>query len=685
MTEQDSKDSSAASGLIGRVIAGKLRIDKQLGAGAMGAVYQARHLGLDKDVAIKVLHPAASGDASHAARFKAEARGASRIDHPNVVRILDFGEDGDDHLLYLAMEFLRGDSLHSVAHREGQMSEVRACWIVAQVLSALSSAHEQGVIHRDIKPGNIMLVSKQGDEGIIHDVVKVCDFGLAKLFNNDGTDYEGTSGPLTQQGSVFGTPAFMSPEQARGEILDPRSDLYSCGVVLYRLVAGKNPFSAETTVGLLLRQINDLPESPKVSAPHLSDALEGIILRALEKDPQKRFKDAREMRKALLACMKSSSSVENEAYLNLLSGASDEDELISMRSLASDFSMRKAQASFDAESNNSPQESSEASIPPTLPRLLQDMEEPSLGRNPARNTSNPISFIKWGVLAILGIAIGVGLGIRFVGTVEPTEVSVLSSDASSAVPVLEPKPSPKVKQKSVVEKLAIANTSTQTELKADPKPSLMPNAASENNNIEQPVMKKPSDPSAAKKKVSRRKVKSKTKATKMVESESVSSPVMPVETVAERAPKTSKAILKGQKTPSKAALPTSSPPTSKAQPQDKVESPRIGTPPKFNFKTLSIRIEGGISKQKTSRAFSKKVDSVSSCLRDALIAQGLPRTLESELTVLLNDRGRVKKIDFENKSLKVEACLKSAFSAIRFPRSDTGEAHIRFRFKYGIK
>ena len=530
-----------------------------------------------------------------------------------------------------------------------------------------------------------MLVSKQGDEGIINDVVKVCDFGLAKLFNNDGTDYEGTSGPLTQQGSVFGTPAFMSPEQARGEILDPRSDLYSCGVVLYRLVAGRNPFSAETTVGLLLRHINDAPEAPRVFAPHLSEAVEAIILRALEKDPQKRFKDAREMRKALLVCMKSSSSVENEAYLNLLSGASGEDELISMRSLASDISIGNAQASFEAESHNSPQESSEASIPPTLPRLLQDMEEPSLGPSPARNNSNLISFIKWGVLAILGIAIGVGLGIRFVGTVEPTKVSVLSTDASSAAPVLESKPSPKVQEKSVGEKLAIANTATQAMLEAKSKTSLMPKATSEKNNIEQPVMKKPSAPSVTNKKASRRKVKSKVKARKAVEAESVNSPTTPVETAAEPAPKPSGATVTGEKTPSTAALPTRSPPTSKAQPQDKVESPRIGTPPKFNFKMLSIRIEGGISKQKVSRAFSKKSGSVSECLREALIARALPRSLQSNLTILLNDRGRVKKIDFDNKNLKVEACLKSAVSAIRFPRSDTGEARIRFRLEYGIK
>ncbi len=200
--------------LIGRVLAGKLRIDSLLGEGAAGAVYAAHHLALDKKVAIKVLHRSHHADKDLARRFKAEARAASRLDHPNSLRILDFGEDGNDGLLYLAMEFLDGEDLQSYLDREGYFDSLEAVRILRPAVAALRVAHEMGVVHRDLKPGNIMLIQEHDEFGGQKVTVKVCDFGLAKILDVDPEKV--TRGPITKQGVIFGTPSYMSPEQASG-------------------------------------------------------------------------------------------------------------------------------------------------------------------------------------------------------------------------------------------------------------------------------------------------------------------------------------------------------------------------------------------------------------------------------------------------------------------------------------
>jgi hypothetical protein len=283
--------------LIGRVIAGKMELLELLGAGAMGKVYRARHRGLDKIVAIKVLHAEASAAPSIAARFKAEARAASRLDHPNSLQILDFGEDGNDKLLYLAMEFLEGETLQSLLARHKKLSPSRAAWIMGQVCSALAAAHDRGIIHRDVKPANVMLINKRGDTGLIEDVVKVCDFGLAKIL--DTQDENSSSGPLTQQGVVLGTPAYMSPEQAKGELVDHRADIYACGVILYRMLSGKKPFTGDSAWSVSLKQISEKPTPIRELAPELSEELATVVHRAMEKDPTDRFQSARGLKAQL--------------------------------------------------------------------------------------------------------------------------------------------------------------------------------------------------------------------------------------------------------------------------------------------------------------------------------------------------------------------------------------------------
>ncbi|MBK7400956.1 MAG: serine/threonine protein kinase [Myxococcales bacterium] len=282
--------------LLGRTIAGKFVIDSFLGGGAMGAVYKAKQTALNKVVAVKVMHKEGFG-ATFGERFKREAQAASKLDHPNSLRVIDFGEEPDG-LLYIAMEYLAGRDLGHVIDNEWPIAPERSVNILSQALAALAVAHEMGIVHRDIKPENIMVLDSVNDEGHPTDLVKVCDFGIAK-----STD-PGTEGrKLTTEGLVVGTPDYMSPEQARGEDVDSRSDLYSMGVILYQLLAGRAPFTAETALGVALKHVTEIPAPPSKWNRELDPILEDVCLKALEKKPEDRFQTAREMRNALRAAV----------------------------------------------------------------------------------------------------------------------------------------------------------------------------------------------------------------------------------------------------------------------------------------------------------------------------------------------------------------------------------------------
>lgn len=289
----DIDDSNA---LIGRIISGKLRIIELLGSGSMGRVYRAHHIGLEKDVAIKVLRNSVASDSNRSYRFAREARAASRLNHPNSVAILDFGEDGEDRLLYIAMELLEGEDLQTVIDR-GALRVERLCHIMIQALAALAAAHDAGIIHRDVKPSNIVLVKQKNDEGQITEVVKVCDFGVAKIYGAKSDTYGGSQGHQR----VIGTPLYMSPEQAMGNELDPRSDVYSCGVLMYEMLTGQPPFSAETPMGVLMKHVSGRLAPPSVVVPNVAIELEALILWSLEKDRMLRPSSARELRNGLRA------------------------------------------------------------------------------------------------------------------------------------------------------------------------------------------------------------------------------------------------------------------------------------------------------------------------------------------------------------------------------------------------
>ncbi|HVE81577.1 MAG TPA: protein kinase, partial [Myxococcales bacterium] len=285
--------ASAADDIIGKLIARKFRVEALLGEGGMGKVYRARQVALDKAVVLKVLRQSLQSDERTVARFQREAKAASRLNHPNSISMLDFGQ-AEDGSLYIAMEFVAGKDLHDILGREWPMPEGRVVRIVAQVLSALADAHLAGVIHRDLKPENIMLEQRRGEP----DFVKVLDFGIAKI---QDTSEDGPA--LTRAGFVCGTPEYMSPEQARGAALDARSDLYAVGVILYQMTSGLLPFDADSAVGFATKHLMEAPPPPSVRQPaaRISPALEALILKALSKDPAARPQTADEFRAELLA------------------------------------------------------------------------------------------------------------------------------------------------------------------------------------------------------------------------------------------------------------------------------------------------------------------------------------------------------------------------------------------------
>jgi serine/threonine-protein kinase len=276
--------------LIGAVVGERYRIVSRIGVGGMGAVYRAEHTMMRRDLAIKVLLSELGGREEFARRFEREAESASRLAHPNIITVTDFGRTPDGSL-FLAMEFLAGESLTSVIS-QGPMPRGRALAIIRQMLRALDHAHAAGVVHRDLKPDNIMLIERDGQR----DVVKILDFGIAKVT-------EPTSGQeaLTQAGVIFGTPEYLSPEQAVGEAVDARADLYAAGVILYEMLVGQRPFESDDKVKIISMHLSHAPPrmrdvNPAVDVP---PALEQVVLQAMEKHRENRFASATAFLQAL--------------------------------------------------------------------------------------------------------------------------------------------------------------------------------------------------------------------------------------------------------------------------------------------------------------------------------------------------------------------------------------------------
>ncbi len=282
---------SQAEAHIGSVLAGRYRIEALLGAGGMGSVYRAQHIHMRKAVAVKVLHREMTYLPEVVARFEREAVAAARIEHPNVAAGTDFGQL-DDGSFYLVLEYVEGRSLREVLKSEAPIAQERAAMIARQITEALQAAHAAGVVHRDLKPENIMLVDRDGQS----DFVKVLDFGIAKISVDDTRDQPA----LTQLGTVFGTPEYMSPEQAAGTPVDARADLYTLGIIVFEMLSGSTPFAADDLVVVLTRQMTEPP--PPLPA-HVDRELAELVLALLAKDPELRVQSAEDLLRHLDALL----------------------------------------------------------------------------------------------------------------------------------------------------------------------------------------------------------------------------------------------------------------------------------------------------------------------------------------------------------------------------------------------
>ncbi len=267
---------------------GQYRLKKLLGSGGMGEVYLAEHQMMKRPCAIKVIRPEKAGDPRVLARFEREVRATAKLSHWNTIDIYDYGRT-EDGTFYYVMEFLPGHNLGELVNGHGSLPPARLLYLMRQVCDAMIEAHSHGLIHRDVKPANIYVAYRGG----MFDVAKLLDFGLAKPIS------DATNAGLTQEGSITGSPLFMSPEQASGEEVDARSDIYSLGAVMYFMATGRAPFAYENPLKVMIAHASEDPEPPRYVNAEVPAELEEIILRSMEKRPADRFQTVAELREAL--------------------------------------------------------------------------------------------------------------------------------------------------------------------------------------------------------------------------------------------------------------------------------------------------------------------------------------------------------------------------------------------------
>ncbi len=261
-----------------RIFNARYELHRRIARGGMADVFLARDSLLDRPVALKVLFPEFATDPTFVQRFRREAQAAANLSHPNIVSVYDWGEEGGTY--FIVMEYIEGHSLAQTIKDEGRLHPDRAADITTDVAAALGFAHRNGVVHRDVKPGNV-LISPSGQ-------VKVADFGIARAVSNQEN--------LTQAGTVMGTATYFSPEQARGESVDPRSDVYSLGVVLYEMITGRPPFTGDSPVAVAYKHVQEPVPPPRSRNPDIPPALEAVVLKAMAKDTADRYASAEDLR-----------------------------------------------------------------------------------------------------------------------------------------------------------------------------------------------------------------------------------------------------------------------------------------------------------------------------------------------------------------------------------------------------
>jgi beta-lactam-binding protein with PASTA domain/predicted Ser/Thr protein kinase len=265
------------------LLGGRYELGAPLGQGGMAEVFRGRDTRLGRDVAIKILRSELAGDATFLARFRREAQSAASLNHPNIVSVYDTGEDGSTP--FIVMEYVEGRTLRDILRTQGRMLPQRALEITADVCAALEHAHEQGIVHRDIKPGNVMVTSGG--------TVKVMDFGIARAIT-------ASTSTMTQTAAVIGTAQYLSPEQARGEHVDARSDVYSTGCLLYELLTHQPPFTGDSPVAVAYQHVREDPTLPSTLNPDIDPAMESVVMKAMAKNPGNRYQTAAEMRDDIL-------------------------------------------------------------------------------------------------------------------------------------------------------------------------------------------------------------------------------------------------------------------------------------------------------------------------------------------------------------------------------------------------
>ncbi|HEX3268626.1 MAG TPA: protein kinase [Gaiellaceae bacterium] len=270
---------------MGELIAERYELEELVGTGGMSSVYRAHDRLLERDVALKVLHQQFLSDGEQVERFRREARAVAQLSHPNIVTVIDRGEQ--DGRQYIVFEYVDGENLKALVEREGPLPERDAIELALQVARALGFAHEQGLVHRDVKPQNVLL-NDGGD-------TKVTDFGIARSLD--------VQGGLTQTGTVMGTSDYIAPEQARGSRVDAQSDVYSLGAVLYELLTGEVPFKGDNFVAVAMRHINEPPPSVREHRPELSPCVDAVVRRAMAKEPRDRFRSMNELCVELTDCL----------------------------------------------------------------------------------------------------------------------------------------------------------------------------------------------------------------------------------------------------------------------------------------------------------------------------------------------------------------------------------------------
>jgi serine/threonine protein kinase len=410
----------------GTLIGGRFRIAEVIGEGSQSVVYLARRepcgaSAEDAEVALKVIHRHLCGDPQIAGRFAREARILRRLEGEHVARLLDFVED--DGLLALALERVCGVSLEAMLAEHAPLELDLAIEITLQVCAALGAAHANGIIHRDLKTANVLIERSAPPSGGAGSPsagtlrVKVVDFGLSKLLQGDATT------ALTEQGMIFGTPEYMAPEQARGDEVDARADLYAAGVILYEMTVGAPPFSGRSALGTMTAHLSEAPRSPRAARPgsSITPAVEAVILRALAKSPADRYASARDLAQAIAAARDEPHVIAPGAVSNPDEiGIGDTDLHVEGRpSFAQARTLRAEELLAGFPPDSAPFPEAPAAAAPASPSGLarahvahpEILDEPTVVSGaPPRRTG-----LVWALVAILAAAVGVVIGV-LVGT-----------------------------------------------------------------------------------------------------------------------------------------------------------------------------------------------------------------------------------------------------------------------------